>query len=392
MTNTATEEKGAAGTEAPGGKMKFRTPQTTLAAAVDRVLNVVPQKTTMAALGHLLLEASGKHVKLTATDLDLTIQTTIDAEVLQDGRVTLPAKRFSEIVRQLDPAGDVELDVHKANALITAGRANFRILGMGPEEFPNVPALAFKKGVSIPAEQLRKAIQKTVFCVSKDETRRALTGILWEVDKNSMSMVGTDGHRLARISLPVEIGIDKRVESIVPTKALNQVLRLAGEAIEDGVQVKLAEDHVVFKFEKTTLFTRLIEGPFPKYQDVIPKGNDKKLIVKRYALTDALRRVSLLADNLTHQVRMAMNQDTAVLSARTQDIGEAQEEIEAQYGAEELVMGFNAQYLGDVLRNIETEEVLLSVSTPLAAALVEPLEQGEDENYLCLIMPLRLVD
>ena len=186
--------------------------------------------------------------------------------------------------------------------------------------------------------------------------------------------------------------IEKKTESIVPTKALNQVLRLAGESIEDGVQVKLAEDHVVFRFEKTTLFTRLIEGPFPKYQDVIPKGNDKKIIVKRDSMTDALRRVSLLADNLTHQVRLAAKPDLLSLSARTQDIGEAQEELEAQYGGDEIVMGFNAQYLGDVLRNVETEEVLLSVSSPLAAALVEPLEQGEDENYLCLIMPLRLVD
>lgn len=391
MSNTATEEKGAVAAGA-GGKMKFRTPQTTLVSAVDRVLNVVPQKTTMAALGHLLLEASGKQVKITATDLDLTIQTAIEAEVLTEGSVTLPAKRFSEIVRQLDSGSSVEIDVNRANALISAGRANFRILGMGPDEFPNVPTLGFKKAVHVPADQLKKAIQKTVFCVSKDETRRALTGVLWSVDKNSMSMVGTDGHRLARISLPVEIETEKKAESIVPTKALNQILRLAGEVVEEAVAVKIADDHVIFRFEKTTLFTRLIEGPFPKYQDVIPKGNDKRIVLKREEITDALRRVSLLADNLTHQVRFTGKTDNVVLSARTQDIGEAQEELEAQYGGEEIVMGFNAQYLGDVLRNVETDDVLISVSTPLAAALVEPVEQGEDENYLCLIMPLRLVD
>jgi DNA polymerase-3 subunit beta len=393
MPNAATEEqKDQIEASAGSGTMKIRTPQTTLVAAVDRILNVVPQKTTMPVLGHLLLEASGSQLKLTATDLDLTISTSIDAEVDKEGTVTLPAKRFSEIVRQLDPNADVELDVHKANALITAGRANFRILGMGAEEFPKIPSLGFKKGMTIPAETLKKAIQKTVFCVSKDETRRALTGVLWEVAGDSMAMVGTDGHRLARISVPVELAVDSKRGVIVPTKALNQILRLVPDAEEDGVQVKLADDHVVFRFDKTALFTRLIEGPFPKYQDVIPKENDKKVVVKREIFVDALRRVSLLADNLTHQVRVSVKRDLIVLSARTQDIGEASEEIEAQYGGDEMDMGYNAQYLAEIMRNVDTDDALMSLSTPLNAGLVEPLEQGKDENYLCLIMPLRLVD
>jgi DNA polymerase-3 subunit beta len=149
---------------------------------------------------------------------------------------------------------------------------------------------------------------------------------------------------------------------------------------------------VIFRFEKTVLFTRLIEGPYPKYQDVIPRSNDKRVVVRREALLDALRRVSLLADSLTHQVRMSVKRDLVVLSARTQDIGEAQEEVEAQYGGEELDLGYNANYLAEILRNVETEEVLVSLSTPLAAGLMEPAEQGADENYLCLLMPLRLVD
>jgi len=393
MTNAATEDPHAAAEATPSsGNMKFLTAQTTLAAAVDRVLNVVPQKTTMPVLGHLLFEAKGSEVKVTATDLDLTICTTIDAVVSKEGTVTLPARRFSEIVRQLDPNSDVELDVHRSNALITAGRANFRILGMGADEFPKVPAMTFKKGVTIPCDTLRKSIQRTVYCVSKDETRRALTGVLWELTKDTMAMVGTDGHRLARISVPSEIGVEKSTQCIVPTKALNQVLRLLGDAVEDAVSVKLAEDHVIFRFETTTLFTRLIEGPFPKYEDVIPKANDKKVVLKRDAFLDALRRVSLLSDTLTHQVRIAVKPDTMVLSARTQDIGEAQEEIEVQYGGDEIVMGFNAQYLGELLRNMSSDEALVSLSSPLNAGLVEPVGQGEGENYLCLIMPLRLVD
>jgi DNA polymerase-3 subunit beta len=393
MGKTATEEAQGTGATPPGGgSMKFRMPQSTLAIAVERVLNVVPQKTTMPALGHLLVEAQEGRVRLTATDLDLTISTSVAAEVEQEGAVALPARRFSEIVRELDPQGDAALDVHRGNAVITAGRANFRILGIGAEDFPKVPVLSFKKGLAVPAAQLRKAIQKTVYCVSRDETRRALTGVLWEVAKDSMAMVGTDGHRLARISLPAVLDVEKRTECIVPTKALNQLLRLIGEATEEGAQVKLADDHVVFRCGDTTLFSRLIEGPFPRYQDVIPRENDKKVVVRRGALVDALRRVSLLSDTLTHQVRVTLRRDSLVLSARTQDVGEAQEEVEARYGSDEMVLGYNAQYLADVLRNIETDDVLLSLSTPLNAGLVEPLEQGAEENYLCLIMPLRLVE
>jgi DNA polymerase-3 subunit beta len=372
--------------------MKFQTAQTTLVAAVDRVLNVVPAKTTMPVLGHLLLEAEKGLVRVTATDLDLTITTSFEAEVSREGAVTLPAKRFSEIVRQLDPEVDAELDVHKANALITAGRANFRILGMGPEEFPKVPGLELKKAVQVPVDVLRKAIQKTIFCVSKDETRRALTGILWDVSGNSMSMVGTDGHRLARISLPVEIKVDGKKSVIVPTKALTQIILLCGDSVDTAIQVKIADDHAIFRFDKTVLFTRLIEGPFPKYEDVIPKGNDKKIVVKRDRFSDALRRVSLLSDTITHQVRLSVKRDLLLLSARTQDIGEAQEEVEAQYGGEEMDIGYNAQYLGEILRSMEAEDVLISLGTPLNAGLFEPLEQGEEENYLCLVMPLRLVD
>jgi DNA polymerase-3 subunit beta len=393
MTNATTEEnEDRVDTQIGRGTMKIRTPQTTLVAAVDRVLNVVPQKTTMPVLGHLLLEATGGQLKLTATDLDLTISTSVRAEVDREGAVTLPAKRFSEIVHQLDPSATVELDVHRANALISAGRASFRILGTGAEEFPKSPGLAFKKGMTLPAATLRQAIQKTVFCVSKDETRRALTGVLWEVAGDSMAMVGTDGHRLARISVPAEIAVEARREVIVPTKALQQVLRLATIVEDEGIQVKLADDHAIFRFDETALFTRLIEGPFPKYQDVIPKANEKKVVVKRDLLADALRRVSLLADNLTHQVRVSVKRDLLVLSARTQDIGEAKEEVEAQYGGDEMDMGYNAQYLSEIVRNVDSDEVLLSLSTPLNAGLVEPLEQGKDENYLCLIMPLRLVD
>ncbi len=395
MTKAATnEKKGKAGT-GPAGKgkpMKFKTPQTTLAATVDRVLHVVPQKTTMPVLGHLHLQATDGSVEVTATDLDLTISTAFGADVASEGAVTLPAKRFSEIVRQLDPAADVELDIHDATAVITGGRANFRILGMGPEEFPKVPEMDLRKAAKVPAESLRTAIQKTVYSVSRDETRRALTGVLWEVAEDSMSMVGTDGHRLARISLPVKIDVDARKRVIVPTKALNQLLRLASEAAGGAVEARIEEDHAIFRVDKTSLFTRLIEGPFPKYEDVIPKGNDKRVIVKREALTDALRRVSLLSDTITHQVRLSLRRDQLVLSARTPDIGEAKEELEAQYGGEDLDIGFNSQYLGDVLRNIETDEVLMSLGTALNAALLEPLEQGEDENYLCLVMPLRLVD
>lgn len=372
--------------------MKFRAPQSLLAASLDRVLQVVPQKTTMPILGHLLVEAEAGNVRLTATDLDLTVSTTIESTVEKGGAITMPAKRFAEIVRQLDPTCDVEIEVQHSNILLTGGRASFRILGMAAEEFPKMPEADLKKTFALSTEIVRKAIQRTVFCVSRDETRRALTGVLWEITASSLALVGTDGHRLARISLPVGIEIEGRKEVIVPTKALQQLLRLAGEFPDATFAAKIAPDHAVFRIEGTTLFTRLIEGPFPKYQDVIPRNNDKRLVVRRAELLDALRRVNLLSDTITHQVRFSLKPDSLVLSARTQDIGEAREEVGAQYGSEEMDIGYNGAYLGDILRNMDSEEVLISLSTPLNAGLFEPLEQNKDENYLCLVMPLRLID
>jgi DNA polymerase-3 subunit beta len=263
---------------------------------------------------------------------------------------------------------------------------------MNADEFPRVPDMNFKKGFSLPAEILKKAIQRSAFCVSRDETRRALTGVLWEITGSSLAMVGTDGHRLARISLPVAIEVEGRREVIVPTKALLQLLRLVGESADAAASVKLGDDHAIFRMDGTTVFTRLIEGPFPKYQDVIPKNNDKRLVIRRGPLVDALRRVNLLSDTITHQVKFSLKPDLLVLSARTQDVGEAREEIEVQYGSEEMDLGYNAVYLGDVLRAMETEEILVSLSTPLNAGLFEPVEQGPNENFLCLVMPLRLVD
>ncbi|MDP6461566.1 MAG: DNA polymerase III subunit beta, partial [Gemmatimonadota bacterium] len=209
---------------------------------------------------------------------------------------------------------------------------------------------------------------------------------------DTMTMVGTDGHRLARISVPAKLDISPALSVIVPTKALQQVLRLTGDTVEENLEAKIAEDHAIFRFEGTTLHTRLIEGPFPKYQDVIPKDNDKKVVMNRLALSEALKRVSVQSDTLTHQVRLTIRPDEVVLSARTQDVGEGEDHVIAQYGGEEMSAGYNAVYLNEILRNMETEEVLLSLGTPLNAGLVEPLEQGEEENYLCLIMPLRLVD
>ncbi|MAF27492.1 MAG: DNA polymerase III subunit beta [Gemmatimonadetes bacterium] len=374
------------------GSMKLRISQSALASAVDRVLSVVPQKTTMPVLGQLLLQAQGGEIRLTATDLDLAISTVMDGEITTEGAITLPARRFSEIVKLLDPSADVVIEVNKSAVLIVAGRANFRIFGMDASEFPKVPGMGFKKGVSISTAQLRKVIRMTVFCVSRDETRRALTGVLWEVGGDTMTMVGTDGHRLARISVPAKLDISPALSVIVPTKALQQVLRLTGDTVEENLEAKIAEDHAIFRFEGTTLHTRLIEGPFPKYQDVIPKDNDKKVVMNRLALSEALKRVSVQSDTLTHQVRLTIRPDEVVLSARTQDVGEGEDHVIAQYGGEEMSAGYNAVYLNEILRNMETEEVLLSLGTPLNAGLVEPLEQGEEENYLCLIMPLRLVD
>jgi DNA polymerase-3 subunit beta len=371
--------------------MKFSIARADLEKAIQRVLAVVSPKTTLPVLANFLVQAEEKPgaITLTATDLDMTVTTRVAADVTKGGGVTLPAKRFAEIVRELGKA-DVQVAADAEEISIHSGKSKFKVVGIPTEEFPSLPKSDRASAFKVEAEQFARMVEKVSFCTSKDETRPSLNGAFWEFTADSMGMTATDGHRLATFSTKGKFKTLAGKNMIVPPKALAHAVRIVSSEDEGKVEVSVHENHVAFFVGDTTINSRLLEGPFPNYRQVIPKDNDKELVVAREELAKAVRRVAVLADALTHQVRLTLSKKKVELVVSTPDVGEAKEEIPATFGGDPMEVGYNANYLLDVLKHMDSEDVRFLLGTAVGAAVVNAMDETEDEEYMCLLMPLRL--
>lgn len=371
--------------------MKFSIPRQSLDRAIQRVLAVVSPKTTLPVLANFLVETDKNQgtIALTATDLDMTVTTGAEAKVEEEGSVTLPAKRFAEIVRELGSA-DVAVSAEAEEISVRAGKSKFKIVGIPTEEFPSLPSSDRASAFSVDSGILARMVEKVSFCTSKDETRPSLNGALWEFAADAMGMTATDGHRLATFKAKGDYKSLAGKNLIIPPKALGHAVRIISAEGDGDVNVSVHENHVAFFIGTTTINSRLLEGPFPNYKQVIPKDNDKELILDREALAAAVRRVAVLADTLTHQVRMTLSKNKVELVVSTPDVGEAREELEASFSSDKMEVGYNANYLLDVLKHIDADEVRFTLGTAVGAAIVNGVEETEGEEYICLLMPLRL--
>lgn len=349
----------------------------------------VPAKTTLPVLSNLLVEATKDGVRLSATDLDVAVTTVVPAEVDAEGGVTLPARKLVEITRELPNAGVRVAAIGDQRVQLECARAKFKLLGIPKEEFPRFPPVKFERPWRVTSGDLQKLIEHVSFAASTEESRPILNGVLWELRPERMRMVATNGHRLARMELPVSGGADS-AELIVPPKALELVRRLFDPSEE--IEVARTENHLGFQSGQTRVFTRLIEGPYPNYEQVIPRENDKIATVDRQTLAAALRRVGVVASDQTHRVRLAFSGGTLRFSVNTPDLGEAHDEIAVSYQGDPLEIGFNANYLLEILKYMPTDEVRLTFKAPERAATVEPVGWDDPASYLCLVMPLRLID
>jgi DNA polymerase-3 subunit beta len=322
------------------------------------------------------------------TDLDIAVSTTVAADVDAEGAATLPAKKLSDIVRELPSAPIRVTTAGEQRVSLECGRTKFKLLGLPREEFPSFPPVKFDKAWKAPAELVHKLVAHVAFAASTEESRPILNGVLWELRPDRMRMVATNGHRLAKMDVPASGG--STADLIVPPKALEQVRKLF--APEAEVEIAKSENHIGFRAGGTLVYSRLIEGPYPNYEQVIPRENDKSATVDKAALTAALRRMSVVASDQTHRIRMALSGGAAKFSVQTPDLGEAQDELALTYEGEPLEIGFNAQYLLEVLKYMPTDEVRLTFKAPERAATVEPVGWDDPSSYLCLVMPLRLVD
>jgi DNA polymerase-3 subunit beta len=370
--------------------MKFTITRDSLQQGLAAVGATVPTRTTLPVLSNILVEADAAGVSLRGTDLDIAVALRVQADVEQPGALTVPAKKLQELAREL-PEQPARVSTTGDRLELTCGRAVFRLNGMPRDEFPNFPTVDFEASWRVPGQILKQLIGGTSFAVSTEESRPILNGVLWQLAESDMRMVATNGHRLARMGVTVMSPGAPRADLIVPPKALAQVERLFSP--EAGIEVARSENHLGFRHDGTEVYTRLIEGPYPNYEQVIPRDNDKTALIEKSRLIQALRRAAVVASEQTHRVRLSFTGELLRIAVQTPDLGEGQEEMEVDYSGDPLEIGFNAAYLLEVLRNMPTEEVRLSFKAPERAAVIEPVYADSDgADYLCLVMPLRLLD
>jgi DNA polymerase-3 subunit beta len=372
--------------------VNFEIQQETLQKALDLVAGVVPGKTTLPILTCVLVEADADGLQLSSTNLDISVVTRIDeVEIAKKGKAAVPSGKLVSFVRSLAP-GSVQVKIEGGKCSLQAGKASFEESCMNAEEYPKLPDVAAGEGLTVPGDVLAEMIAETSYSVSRDETRPALMGILWEVREDGLTMVATDAHRLARSHRAIEWSFSGERDLIVDTGGLRHLPRITDSARDGETEVYLGENQLSFRSGPTLLHIRLLEGPFPEYGAVIPKNNDKLVVVDRDALAQAIRRVSITADRITSQIRLGLENGRLELSARGSDGSRAEDEVAVSYEGEALEVGFNFSYLLDILKNVRSDSVQLSLRDPQSAALVAPLgEDGEpDPGLLCLLMPLRL--
>jgi DNA polymerase-3 subunit beta len=273
---------------------------------------------------------------------------------------------------------------------LDCGRTHFKILGLPRDEFPAFPNVRFNESWRIRSGDLQKLISHTSFAVSTEESRPILNGVLWELKPDMMRMVATNGHRLAKMEMPIKSGGRPATDLIVPPKALDQVRRLFPE--DEELEIAKGENHLGFRSPFTAVFTRLIEGPYPNYDQVIPRDNNRVAIADRTALQSALRRMSIIASDQTHRIRLAFNAACSSSACRHLTSAKPPTSLAVRYSGDPLDIGFNANYLLEILRYIPTEEVRLTFKAPERAATLEPEGWADPAQYLCLVMPLRLLD
>ena len=366
--------------------MEFTILKETLVDGIQTVQNAITQKSSLPILSNVLLEIDQKELKLTATDLDIGICAMLPITAPEEGAITVPAKKFFDIVRSLPEGGEVNVNIKKNNSIsIKSGKALFKIIGLPKEEFPQLPQFKDKDCISIDQNLLKEMLNLTDFAVSKDDTRYVLNGLLFEIKGDKISVVATDGRRMAVVhkKLPKKTLVDREV--IIPTKTTQEVKRLLGE---DGeVKVQFSDNQVLFSLPGCFVISRLIEGEFPNYKKVIPEKTAKEVKVSREEFLFAARRASIFTDQDSMAIKLDIQKTKMTISKNTPYLGEAKEQIDVDYSGDNAVqIGFNPRYLIDVLKNIPEDEIMFEVNDSAKPGVIR---RGEEYTYV--VLPMQLV-
>ncbi len=380
------ETKRGEGTQA----MEFSVKKFDLLRELELTQGVVERKTTIPILSNLLVEAKGNGLSITATDLELSIRTSCEARVKKEGAGTIPAKKLYDIVRLL-PEAEIKfklLDNHWIQ--VTCERKNYKLVGMSKENFPALPSFP-DANIKIPAALLGSLIGKTTFAISAEESRYTLNGALLVLKPASVTMVATDGHRLAIVETEHKTeGFSQETRVLIPKKAMTEIQRLAGQSGEDAaVEFAQDESHLFFRFDRRLVTSRKLTGQFPNYEAVLPRDSSKTLVLERSELQDALRRVSQLSDLRTHAIRFVLAKEGVEISASSPEYGEAKEALDKEYSGDPITIGFNAQYLLDFLAAAPDGPISFEMKDDQSASQLRPMAD-ESSRYRYVVMPMRI--
>jgi DNA polymerase-3 subunit beta len=371
--------------------MKLTIKKEEILKGLQRIQGVVDRKNTMPILSNMLLKADSGGVEIVATDLEIGLRGTYAASVDKPGAVAISAKKMYEICREL-PEEDISLQAEDGNWVkIRSGHAQFKLVALAGEEFPALPDVAGEGMITIDSVTVRDMIRKTLYAVGENDTRYVLNGLfvhLTPAGKGiNIRMVGTDGHRLSMIDRVVEAK-HKEESVIIPKKAMIELRRLLEEESSSStIQLGFSKNHALFKRDGLVMVTKLIDGNYPNYLQVVPPQSAKRVSVPKDQFTHAVRRVSILSKEKTNAVKVQLEKDRLTLSTNNPELGEASEDLAVDYSGDGLSIGFNSRYLIEVLNGMDREAIVLGLNDPLSPCLIT---EAGDDNYKCVIMPMRV--
>jgi DNA polymerase III subunit beta len=370
--------------------MRFACTSKDIAAAVGAASKVVNAHTTVPILSNVLLQADGDKIAVRATDLELTLEHAFPAEVSEGGAVTIPAKLFASYLGNL-AAGTLELTGTPTRASVKCDRSNYDFHALPPEEYPPLPAAARGSHFTIAGKRFRDAIDATIFAASGEEARGAvLMGTLLEVEGTALTMVATDGYRLAKFATNLDEGMSGPEKFIVPSRALAEVARNLGGGEEIAVNALGAQSNQLqMSSGDVSITVRLVDGQYPNYQQVIPAKFDRTVTAGTAQLIGCLRRAELVAGDRASMVKLSIANQTLIVTASSDVSGNAYEEVEVEQTGEDLAIAFNARYLVEILNHVKSEKVVMEFLGPLSPAAIRPLDPLEGGRQLYVLMPLR---
>ena len=372
--------------------MKFIISKEDLYNGIKIVERATSQKAVQPVLYNILIETlENNSIRLTATDLVLTVVTTVDAQILEAGKITLPAKKLNEIVSKLsNDLITIETEENGSEVNITCNKSKFDIIGISATEFPPEVSnyqIDESQCFDVELKPFLKAIRQAGFAAASYEVSNLLSGIVCEFSNGMLEIASTDGNRLARVREKIDTGITEPTQLIIPSRTLNEFMKMCSFVDEDSIKICKDKSTIILKTEKTLTISRLLDGQFPKYNQLIPSESPKKAIVNVSQLIAALERVSVMVNDKTSIVKMLFADNELTLSGDSSESGKSEDKIDIQYTDEELLIAFNYKFVLDALRIIESDEVIIGLNASLPATVLRP---NSDEDFICLIMPVQI--